>query len=512
MPMPDYQRQHIGLTGGSTQGMLNASNVMGAAQSKYIQSIAATANEGAKLANTVADIYQQRYARDAKTTASEAFRLRKLEQFSTRRGADADGILNDETEWSQAAKDKFIAESKLPAAAAGNIWDQQADQYLNSVGAYALQQGVIAEDESKYAAMINSQDELSLSEVGDFAAFADYSYNVNELFGIDTKESVAYKHAGLETMVNAWAAQDPETTLTWYNNNKELIRDTLRREFPNVDQAMDRLQAKLDAAIRREEVNAQRQQRLADAEQKRRDNEWFAEQVGAIANDEDIDITKTIAEGRASGISGDTLNKFFYAADRRERTDAKRVQSGLMSIYFSRAIAGEFTPDDNTSCIDHVANGKLTPEQYNRIQQVLKQDATREAQGLKEPYKRAVQHLKTAIAPRGGMEFINQKAEWQFEALEGQLATYIESLPSYSAKVKELNINDPNSFISQLIRANAEGNTPLTRMTEGLSMGPLDFDYEPTIPGKPYAPLPDNDMRKDGETIDDWLKRTGRRN
>lgn len=499
--LPGYAREVIGtsgLTAPNTEGFKYARNYV----DNFWKDIEKFTGSATKLAESYYDIREQRDARDTETLIDETLRQRKVDVFSSKTGKAADNILEDENNWQLKAREDIVKKSGLAANMASALWEKKAQDYLTRVGAFMIEQNRVAEAQSKYAAEVNAQNNLALSPVGDFRAYAEYSAKINGLYGPLTKEAVKAKESGLDVLIDSWTEQNPQATLGWFNKNKEGLRQVMGREFADVSKAMDRTRNRLESQMRRAEMQESRNQRLADQAQKRTDRKFQSDIITKIMTDENVDIREVMRDGAKAGISGDTLLTVQKVFENRENVALKDASGTLRSTYQGKATTEGLTDGDVDALTKAMAAKQILPADYQAIMSANERTKKADASGIKELRKGALQHLKTAIAPRGAFDTVNQAAENQYERLARELDVYVDTLSSPNEKRAALDISNPNSYIMQLINLNAAGKTPIDRVRGAYSTQPFN-------PNSPLN-LPKDQARKPGETGAEWRKRTGR--
>lgn len=495
-----YDRKHIDASGARGLDM-SGSRYAAQVQDNWWKDIELFTNALTGVAKTYHQIRETRDIRDTETMTDEMIRQRKLDIFSTRTGKGADNLFEEEQKWNQEMRNEVIKKSGLDAGMAGDIWDKKSRQYLDRVVSYQIEQNRVADEQSKFAAMVNFQGELAQSSVGDFRGYAEYSAKINELYGPLSKEGILAKEKGIDVLIDSWTAQSPRGTLQWFEKNKEALKEVMGREFPGVANAMERTRNKLEAQVRRAELQAQRADRINQKRQKEIDKKWQSDAITKILSDDgEFNITEVIRSGAAEGISGDTLLTIQKVFESRENVSTKKESKALRSMWQAKAAEEGLSEQDHKTLTDALANQRILAADYQAI--IAADERTQKAgeEGLKELRKGAMNALRTAIAPRGALDTVNQAAEDLFVRASAELDKYVETLSSPAEKKAALDITDPKSYASLLIKLNAEGKTPIDRTKAAFST-------------KPYTPskvnLPQGQARKPGETFEEWKKRTG---
>lgn len=500
--LPGYERQVVGAHGPNVNLDTSGFNYYTKRRGEFWRDVEKAASALTGVAETYYAIREQRDMRDTETLIDTTLRQRKLDVFSSTNGKAADNLIETETEWVNKARDEIIKQSGLGNVLANTLWERKSQDYLTRVGAHMLEQNRAAEEQSKFAAVVNAQNDLAMSPVGDFKAYAMYAAKVTSMYGAVSKEGIKAREQGIDVLIDSWTAQNPGATLAWFNKNKDGLREVLGREFSDVARAMDRVNSRLETQLRRAELQESRNIRLAEQAQKRADRQYQSETITKILSDEDIDIRQVIADGAQKGVSGDTLLTLQKVFESREHISTKDASGTLRSTYQGKATMDGLTDEDRDSLTKALANKQILPSDYQAIMTADGRTQRVSDTGIKELRRGALQHLRTAIAPRGAFDTVNQVAENQYELMARELDRYIETLSSPNEKRAALDIAKPDSYVSQLIKLNAEGKTPIDRMRGAYSTGP----FNPS----PQINLPADQARKPGETAAEWRKRTGR--
>lgn len=502
--LPGYQRQVVGVqsTGGSLVPDLGgAASMRRRFVDDFWRNVDKFTGAAVNVAATYYGIREERDTRDTEVLTNELIRQRKLEVFMSKTGYNADNLLEEENDWQNKTREEVIKQSGLSAQMAGAIWDNKAQPYMDRVGAFMLEQNRVAEDQSKFAFQVDAQNDLALSVVGDFRAYAEYSAKMDSTYGAQSQAGIKAKAAGIDVLVDSWSEQNPQGTLQWFKQNRDGLKEVLGREFVDVANAMQRVENRITAQINRAEAQANRDARLSEKAQKAKDKEWQSDIVTKIITDEDVNITDVLKAGAASGVSGGTLLEVQKIFEGREKVSTKSTSSTLRSTFQGKATMDGLTDGDREAMTKYMANGQLLPADYQALMNADQRTQKAKEDGLSELRKGAMQNLRTAIAPRGVFAPVNQTAENTYERAAAELDKYVDSLNTPNEKRKALDITDPNSYVSQLINLNAAGITPTDRARSAYSTAP--FDPNITIH------LPESQMRKDGESYADWKKRTG---
>lgn len=469
-----------------------------------------------KFMATYANIRQERDFRDTNTLTSQLIRDRKIDIFSSKRGKDADGLLEEEMEWALKTREQVLEQSGLARNRAGEVWDKQAEQYLDRISMYMVEQGIEADKQSRFAAVYEGQNQLALSNVGDFTAYAQYSALVNDMYGPLTQEAIVAKEQGIDVLIDSWVAQNAGATVGWFKTNKAGLREVLGREFSSVNKAMERAENVLESRVRRQELYAARADRLRAQEQKRIDSEWSNKQLTNLLNSEidpetgepTYDINKVIKDGTDKGISGDALMDIYKATDSYERGNTKRTDNALRNTYMAMAGDGEFKEEAQTEMRKLLAENKVSATTYSQCMTEQGKAEKRQNEGINEQYKTASNYIKNAIAPRGGMDSVNQAAENKRLKVQAQFDNYLNSLDKPKDKIVAMNINDPNSYINQLLGVNTEGITPSDRLRDSFSQTPFDPTWTPVLPSEEVV-VPEIVPRNPGESLKEYKARVG---
>lgn len=499
--LPGYQRQVVGASGATAP---NTSGFDFAAKwsDNFWKDVEKFTGAATNLAATYYDIREKRDIRDTETLINETLRQRKLDIFSSKTGKAADNLLEEESAWQLEAREEVIKKSGLGANIAASLWDKKAQDYLTRVGAFMLEQNRVAESNSRFAAMVDAQADLTMSPVGDFKAYALYSAKMDNLYGPLTKEGIQAKEKGIDVLIDSWTEQNPQATLNWFNQNKDGLREVLGREFPGIANAMERVRNRLESQMRRAELQAQRNDRLSAKRKKEMDRQFQSDSIIKILGDEDVDIREIYKEGVRQGISGQTLLDLQKIFEGRENISLKDSSGTLRSTYYGKATTEGLTSEERETLDKALANRQILPSDYQATINADERTKKSEENGIKEIRKGAMRHLKTAIAPRGAFDTVNQAAENLYEKLAAEIDKYVDNLSTVEEKRKALDITSPNSYVMQVISLNAGGRSSIDRSRDAYSTQPFD-------PNRAIK-LPKSMERLPGETPKQWRERTGK--
>lgn len=446
---------------------------------------------------------EERDLRDAEVQIDTIIRQRKMEVLSSRRGKDADNITQDENAWQLEQRETFLKNTKLNPNLASQLWDHKLNQYLDRIGNYEIEQGLKADEDSKFAYVVNAQNNLAQSNPGNFRAYAEYSKIVDDTYGPQTKEALLAKEKGIDVLIDSWAEQNPHQTLNWFNAHKDQLREVIGREFADVSKAMERVHRKLDAEVARAEVQAARAQRLSEKAEKAKSEAWESEQVLKILNDDpNFDLKAATKDAIAKGIKGDSVLTVHNVFNAHEKVSTSEISGTLHTAWLEKTADHSLTDIENKELTQLLAGGQLTPAHYKSIIAASKSTAKAEEEGLADARKLAINQITAAIAPRGGLDTVNQPAETKKNRVISQLDNYLGTLKTAKEKRDALNLMNEQSYVSQLIQSNAADSTPMTRMRDAISNKP--FNPFPII----LDPLAPDLQRQPGETPEQWRERT----
>ena len=125
-------------------------------------------------AQTFMDKIVERQARDADIEMTKLFRDREMEIRKTKLGAQTDGLLNAEEEWSNKTAGELREKMKVPGYIFDKLWHKHTSSYLNEMGTYQIQQQTIADKQSRAAYVDTLKDGLIRTPLGDVDALTSY--------------------------------------------------------------------------------------------------------------------------------------------------------------------------------------------------------------------------------------------------------------------------------------------------------------------------------------------------
>ena len=453
------------------------------AEQRYIEGIDAFAQASGRLTDAYFTAIEDREARDADTFASKLFRERRIEVLQTVKGKDADGLLTREEEWSSGQFDSFAEQYNISTVKAREIWRKHQDSYLDKTGSYMVEQQTLYDKQSRLMASDALNDDLVSTKIGDINAILDTFAKNDELFVNDPVTGSKRNDQAIMTAVGAWARQNPHATVAWFKQNKENLKETFGAKFLNVSDVIERAQNTIDAEVRRAEVLAQRAERLE--RQKKADysekvlsdfvtlavrGEADAAALYALTDDPEVSSTdKMQAFNLAKGIERSYQTK--------QSAEGKATQDALESTLVARAYA-EDPMAVRKEAIEALQEGKITPEAFNNIQSNIERASAIPA-SAKPFITDAYAMVKDVYADTPSGMIQDPRSLDQYNKVRNAITERAMQHPESVAK--DMNQNDPNSWIRQLLNDNA----PLKRslaVSFGQQFDPAN-QYSVTLPG-----------------------------
>jgi hypothetical protein len=204
------------------------------------------------LVNLPATYYEIALERDSLALTNEVTKTldaRKLEVFSTRRGAKADGLIEDELKYTTETRDKLMESSGLGAPVAAKIIDQHNRAYLSEVKNFQLQQGLVAKENAKFDLKQTWFSELAMVSQPDTNALANTLKQLNGLYVDDPQKLAQAWNEAIDVAIDNWGAKAPQQTLQWWKAQRDGLGQLLGKHFGDADKAMMRLERRMEQSI-----------------------------------------------------------------------------------------------------------------------------------------------------------------------------------------------------------------------------------------------------------------------
>lgn len=429
------------------------------AERTYIDGIDAFAKAGGKLAEAYFTAIEDREARDADTYASKLFRERRIEILQTVKGKDADGLLSRETEWANEQYTSFAEQYNIDMVKAKEIWRNHQDTYLDRTGAYMVEQQTAYDKQSRLAASDAVNDDLVNTKIGDIDSILLAFVKNDELFEHDPAMAEKQNDKVIMTAVGAWARQNPRATVAWFEQNKEGLKEQFGAKFLNVSDVVDRAQRTIEAEARHAEVLAQRAERI-DRQNKARYSEQVFSNFVTLAVRGEADASALYALTDDPNVSSTDKMQAFNLMNGIEKAEQAHVTmqgKAEQDALESQLVARAFTEDAGVVQADALAalqNGDITPEAFNNIKSNI--DKANTIPAVAKPFLNdAYSMVKDVYAntPSGMVQ--DPKSLDQYNKIRGAITERALKHPESIAK--DMNQNDPNSWLRQLLA----DNTPL---------------------------------------------------
>lgn len=205
-------------------------------------------------AQTFMDKIVERQARDADIEMTKLFRDREMEIRKTKLGAQTDGLLNAEEEWSNKTAGELREKMKVPGYIFDKLWHKHTSSYLNEIGTYQIQQQTIADKQSRAAYVDTLKDGLIRTPLGDVDALASYFEQVRKTYPNDSIAAEKAIDDGILVAVQSWARDNPSATIAWFRQNKKDLETVVGRQTIKIDTIISKLKIaymqRLHTAIR----------------------------------------------------------------------------------------------------------------------------------------------------------------------------------------------------------------------------------------------------------------------
>lgn len=426
------------------------------AERQYIAGIDAFAKAGGKVANAYFTAIENREARDADTYASKVFRDRRIEILQTVKGKDADGLIDRESQWADEQFEDFTDKYKIDTVKAKEIWRKHKDTYLDRTGAYMVEQQAAYDKQSRLAASDAVIDDMVNTNIGDIDSILLAFVKNDELFEHDPAMAEKQNDKAILAAVGAWARQNPQATVAWFNQNKEALKEQFGSKFINVSDMVDRAEAKIQAEARHAEVLAQRAERLDRQRKAQYSEQVFSGFLTLLARGE-ADATALFALTDDPNVSSaDKVQAYNLmkgtekALQSRANEDIKKQQDTLESQLVAETYVNK-GPEVQAKAIQALREGKITPEAFNNIQNNINK-----ANSIPDSVKAFVTDARNTLknnyanVPVGFTQ--DPKSLDQYNMLIAAVTERISTHPESAAK--DFNQIDPNSWFNQLMRDN----------------------------------------------------------
>lgn len=423
----------------------------------YIRGLDALARAGGTLANAYVDAIIARDTRDAETEISRIFRERRVHILQTTKGKQADGLLDREDTWQRERYEEFKENTKLEPIVTREIWYKYSKQYLDRTGSYMVEQQALYDKQSRLAASDEINDRMVMTDIGDIEALSSAFERNGELFVNDPMMAEKQNDKAIMTAMSAWTRQNPRATIQWFNANKETLKERFGAKYINVSDMVDRAERKIQAEAAHAETIAARADRLRAKQDKAYSEGVLSDFLTLLARDEaNADALYAITDDpRVSASNKLTAYNAFKGMEKAERAEAnaekKASQENIENDLGARVIANGW---DNTveDIMRHASNGDIPYEAMKRLVN-LREDMAKVPAETKPFITNAETFVSEMYAGKQDMFSMPDPAKVeQKNRMVGAIRRRAFESPSTVAK--DFDINDPNSWISQLVRAN----------------------------------------------------------
>ena len=472
------------------------------AERSFITGLGRLMGAADNFAQTFMDKIVERQTRDADIEMTKLFRGREMEIRKTKLGAQTDGLLNAEEEWSNKTAGELREKMKVPGYIFDKLWHKHTSSYLNEIGTYQIQQQTIADKQSRAAYVDTLKDGLIRTPLGDVDALTSYFEQVRKTYPNDNIAAEKAIDDGILVAVQSWARDNPSATIAWFRQNKKDLETVVGRQTIKIDtiiqQAENRIHAEASYRNSLESVAWTREQRA----QKRADNAAFNDFItDAISGEmDDAKFYDYMGNQAVSGETRKNMYSFFKGMAKDDMSKINKAVYGdlMVAVYENQA-------DDQwvARAQKAVAAGQITGTEYKTLLNARDTIASKMDTSIKPMLTDASKYIKNFISPSNGlMGKTNPDAENKY--LKVNQALYREAQGKTPEQVAKLvDFNDPGSFINKLIDANTS-DKPNFRD----AMSVPKTNWVPTIPEKGTPVISPDKVKRPGETFSEWKKRT----
>ena len=472
------------------------------AERSYIAGLGRLMGAADNFAQVFMDKIVERQTRDADVEMTKLFRDREMDIRRTKFGAQTDGLLTAEEEWSTKTAGELREKMKVPGDIFDKLWHKHTSSYLNEMGTYQIQQQTIADKQSRAAYVDTLKDGLIRTPLGDISALTSYFEQVRATYPNDSIAAEKAIDDGILVAVQSWARDNPSATISWFRQNKKDLETVVGRQTIKIDtivqQAENRIHAEASYRNSLETLAWTREQRA----QKRADNEAFNDFITDAISGEMTDAKFYDYMGNQS-VSGDTRKNMYSFFQGMTKDDLSKINKAvygdlMVSVYEDQA-------DDVwvEKAQKAVAAGQITGSEYKTLINARDTLASKMDASIKPLLTDASKYIKNYISPSNGLlGKTNPDAENKY--LKVNQALYQEVSGKTPEQVtKLLDYNNPNSFINKLIDANTSEKPDFRG-----AMSVPKTNWVPTIPEKGVPVISPEKAKRAGETFSEWKKRT----
>lgn len=478
------------------------------AQTQYLNGLGALTRSIGDFANTYMDIINERKTRDADTEISTLFRNQRMDVFTNVKGKDADELINKQDEWQKKAYEEFAQKSDAHAGILQPLWKKYADQHLDRMGAYQVEQQAQYDKQSRLASAEAGLDKLMDTRIGDMTGVQEYFRHVEELFPNDPNSVEVLKAKGIETAVKGWGRLNASATLQWFKQNGTSIKSAIGKDFVKVSDIMHSVESQLNAELNRSEMLAARSERLARQRQKDADDKAYGTYIDSIMTSKfGPEDAYKLADDQS--VSGDTKVKIYSFAKTFENDEFKEASGAKVSEYLNLAYTGQMDEAAFKRVQEDTLAGQMTPEQFKTITTAKDAYESSVSTETKPMVDAAGDFLKNIYAPSNGL--LGPADPGSVAKYQKMQLAVVQYAKGKTAKqlADDLNFNDPNSWINKAIKLNGGTERPTMGRDIDLNWSPnTGVDNTPSAAGT--AGVPSVTSRKPGESFQEYRKRTGK--
>lgn len=481
------------------------------AQTQYLNGLGALTKSIGNFANTYMDIINERKTRDADTEISTLFRNQRMDVFTNIKGKDADELINKQDEWQKKAYEEFAQKSDAHAGILQPLWKKYADQHLDRMGAYQVEQQAQYDKQSRLASAEAGLDKLMDTRIGDMTGVQEYFKHVEELFPNDPNSVEVLKAKGIETAVKGWGRLNASATLQWFKQNGTEIKGAIGKDFVKVSDIMHSVESQLNAELSRSEMLAARSERLARQRQKDADDRAYGTYIDSIVTSKfGPEDAYKLADDQS--ISGDTKVKIYGFAKTFENDEFKEASGAKLSGYLTDAYTGQMDEVKYKRVQEDVLAGQMTPEQFKTITTAKEAYESSVSTETKPMVDAVGDYLKNIYAPSNGLLGpADPGGVAKYQKMQLAVVQYAKGKTAKQL-ADDLDFNNPDSWVNKAIKLNGFGGRPAPMQGIDLNWSPnTNVSTAPSAAGTSgISSSTTVKERQPGESFNEYRKRTGK--
>ncbi len=385
MTIEQYERQVFTNQGRGPSGV--GLQAMASAQNRYFQGLQDFVGGAMSVADYYATSIQERNERDTEVGLSDFFRQRTI-QMSSVRGADADNLLINEQALLEDEKTKIRDQFKVNDNTFEKYWFKHTESYYDKVGNHQIQQGKIADENSRFMYVTNAKNDLNNAPVGDLSYLGDFANIAYTTYEHDLPKAYAQVVTGIEDTVTIWAKKDPEALEAWWAAQGDEFVAQYGEAYVKALSTVGKAKTKLDK---------EQDDRIASVLVGEALQGHFKGKVPTqILNDPEISATLKVQLGNLVGTQVKAAKAAYAAQVKAQEKVAKQEHATMVSGYMGQIFSGTMSADTMLSINMDPRFSASEKRQLNEAHKGSLNPSTPETKANSEA-------LKARILSEGGM-------------------------------------------------------------------------------------------------------------